>query len=304
MWFKKAFKRTNSLFTLANKQLLRTHSLPIRNGQIEYMRFGCGTPVVFINGYSANIASWDCRMLAQLAKYHEVILFNNRNVGKSYSYSSRYDCSALAEDTDQLIQGLCLKNPAILGYSMGGMIAQQLLINYPADVGTLILMSTSIGGHQAVQFRNEVWNKLFHSSRNPFSRLAIALRLYFPQGSRFKGMYALLWHRFIPRGCSYDDYPSEQTLRQQQDLMIEWFGNNNAGEEIRKIHKPTLILSGSKDIVVHPANSMILADIIHQAKLLRWEDGGHAMMFQFPIEIANAISNFLAKEGQVEKQDI
>src|SRR5579871_2255142 len=123
----------------------------IQNGHLEYYRFGNGSPIVLITGYVTDITSWDRQFLATLAAQHQLIVFNNRNVGGSYVQSNHYASRDLANDTYQLIEKLHLKKPAVLGISMGGMIAQQLAIMYPDKLGQLILINTAIAGTQSIR---------------------------------------------------------------------------------------------------------------------------------------------------------
>ena len=271
----------------------RPQYLPIQNGQVEYVRFGNGSPIILINGYSADIASWDERFLAKLATKHDVILFNNRNVGSSCIQSNCYTTRCLANDTYQLIQGLHLKNTAILGYSMGGIIAQQLTVIHPEAVGKLILMSTLIAGYQSVHINKKMRKQLFNLPRNPLMRFAISLQLFFPEGARFEAANALLFHRFIPADYPFYSYPEESILKEQQKLITSWCEDQTVAPKIYRLLIPTLILSGDKDTTVPPLNSRILATNIKSSKWVRWKEGGHAMVFQFPVEIADEINAFL-----------
>jgi pimeloyl-ACP methyl ester carboxylesterase len=76
-------------------------------------------------------------------------------------------------------------------------------------------------------------------------------------------------------------------------LLILWFQDAKTENEIAKLKIPTLILHGNKDIIVLPGNGKILAENIHHSKLLRWQDGSHAMLFQYPESIASEINDFL-----------
>ncbi len=119
---------------------LAPHYASIQQGKIEYYELGHGTPIVLIPGYATDVTSWNKVFVATLASHHRVIILNNRNVGGSHLPSSHYGSQDLANDTDQLIHQLHLKKPAVIGISMGGMIAQQLAIMHPNSVGQLILI--------------------------------------------------------------------------------------------------------------------------------------------------------------------
>jgi pimeloyl-ACP methyl ester carboxylesterase len=87
-------------------------------------------------------------------------------------------------------------------------------------------------------------------------------------------------------------------LDNQLKLVFAWHQDILTGKLIKNIAIATLILNGEADIIVPPVNSIILASTIRHAELMRWKQGGHAMEFQYPVEMANAINQFLANEGQ------
>ena len=124
--------------------------MPVQQGQIEYYRFGHGSPVVLIPGYATDVTSWNREFLTKLAEKHQFILLNNRNVAGSPIHSNSYRSEDLANDVYLLIKKLDLKKPAVVGISMDGMIAQQLAVLHQKSLVQLILINTSIAGSQAV----------------------------------------------------------------------------------------------------------------------------------------------------------
>lgn len=272
---------------------MSTQLLPVADGLIEYIRFGTGSPIVFINAYTADIGSWDNRFLKALAVSHEIIMFNNNHVGRSLFQSEAHNANVLAEEAYQLIQVLNLKKPTILGFSMGGMIAQRLAILHPETVGHLILINTFMPGKAGLPFSEEVKNKLFYLPRNPLKRFLISLNLFFAKGTRWQAAIALLFHRFVPKGYPIDNLPAENILTKQQALILEWFQDEVSAHDLTKIATPTLILTAENDTIVPPQNSDVLTRTIPGAKQIKINNAGHLMLFQYPEQLAAAINDFL-----------
>jgi len=268
----------------------------IQNGHLEYYRFGHGTPIVLIPGYVTDITSWDKQFLATLAEKHQLVVFNNRNVGGSAVQSDHYESQDLAKDTYQLIQQLRLRKPAVLGISMGGMIAQQLAVLYPTKIGQLILINTAIAGKQSVRPDPETEKMMLNMPTSQLGRYLIALKLFFPASERTQVGFALAVNRFQP--ANYTEIDPDSVMSQQRFLILQWTKDETAAKKIGQLNLPVLILNGGADEVIPPINSDILANIIPHVELKRWKNGGHAMVYQYPENIANTINDFIAKSQQ------
>ena len=110
-----------------------------------YMR-GEGKPLVMVNGFVSTMSLWDPRLIAELAKTHQLIMFDNRGVGMSTdSAENKTTIPQMADDAAGLIQALGLKQPDVLGWSMGARITQQLVIRHPDVVGKVVIMHVRDG---------------------------------------------------------------------------------------------------------------------------------------------------------------
>ncbi|MDX1902052.1 MAG: alpha/beta hydrolase [Gammaproteobacteria bacterium] len=270
----------------------------IQNGQIEYYRTGVGSPIVLIPGYATDVSSWNREFLAELTAQHQIIILNNRGVGGSFNSSHEYNTQGLANDTYQLIQKLNLKKPTIIGISMGGMIAQQLAVLHQKALGSLVLINTSIAGKKAIHPSPEVEKQLLNLSKNKLGFYFSAIQLFAPPQSKTSMAYALVADRFYPKKINEID--AGKIMPKQQDLIRHWFSDNATAKKIGKLQLPVLIINGQADIVIPPINSIILANTIPHAKLVRWKNGGHAIIYQYPYEIGDTINRFVAaKTGSV-----
>jgi pimeloyl-ACP methyl ester carboxylesterase len=273
---------------------LHSQRAPVKHGYLEYYRLGHGSPVVLIPGYITDVSSWDRRFVEALAQQHDVIVLNNRNVGRSSIRSYRYESSDLAEDTYQLIRTLKLHKPAVVGISMGGMIAQHLAVLHSDQLGQLILINTAIAGRQSIKpcliVREKLWEM---PKKTKLQRYLLALELFFPHSWRLPMAYSLAFNRFQPIG--YKELNPLTVMKPQQHLLSQWAQDDVTASRLKKVNIPVLILNGQADMVIPPINSIILYRNFTQAQLLRWPEGGHAMIYQYPQPMANAINCFIRK---------
>lgn len=288
-----SYIKPSTHYSIQNLKQAEPHYATTSNGQIEYYQFGKGTPLVLIPGYATDITSWNQIFLAKLAEHHHVVVFNNRNVARSYCQSQSYHCTDLAKDTYELIQQLELKKPAVLGISMGGMIAQQLAVLHPDKIGQLILINTAIAGKQAIHPEPNVEKNMLNLPNSKLGLYATAVRLFFPPPWRVKMAYSLALNRFTPK--NYLEIDRDAVKLKQQDLVKGWIEDDVTAKKISQLQLPVLILNGKADVVIPPENSFVLAKTIPHARLIRWKEGGHAMIYQFPISIAETINRFMVE---------
>lgn len=282
---------TQSVHSQLNNLLPNYVAIP--HGQIEYYQTGQGTPIILISGYATDVSSWNRKFLVTLQQNHKLYIPNNRGVGKSKIASVSYQSEDLANDIYAMIQQLKIKKPTIIGISMGGMIAQKLAVLHPEVLGKLVLINTAISGEKAVLPSNQVKETLLNLS-NKFGFFLTAIKFFFPPEWKVKMIYALIVEHFQPRNLTPIDL--NLILKKQQQLILNWPKDNNTAEKLKKINIPVLILNGEADIIIPPINSLLLSNTIPHAKLMRWQDGGHAMIYQYPKEIGNAIHHFISAQ--------
>lgn len=271
---------------------LMPHYATVNNGRIEYYRFGHGTPLILLAGYGTDVTSWNRPLLNVLAQQHEVILPNNRHVAGTVMQAGSYQMSDLANDNYHLIKALHLHKPAVLGISMGGMIAQQLAIQHQSSLGALILVNTGIAGKQAVHPAPEVEKQLLTLPTTALGFYHSALQLFFPPYSRRAMSISLIKDRFLP--ARYTTMNRGAVMPEQRRMIQQWAENNEEVKKLQHLHLPVLILSGTADIAIPPGNSMALVRAIPNARLIHWRQGGHGMLHQFPREIGDVINQFLS----------
>src|SRR5215471_2063808 len=139
----------------------------VDGAQIAYRRIGTGRPLVILNGFAATSADWDPAFTYGLASSNELILVDNRGIGQSTDDGRPFDIAQLADDALRVVEALGITRVNVLGWSMGGFIAQMLTVQHPGRVSKLILLSTNAGGADADLTSAAVWSKLIDMSGTP-----------------------------------------------------------------------------------------------------------------------------------------
>jgi len=268
---------------------------------IAYKMSGRGEPILLISGGSADKNAWDPSFISDLSSNHTVIVFDNRGVGNTTIGSKPYTIEQLANDTAGLLDALKIQNANVLGYSLGSYIAQQLAITNPEKVSRLILAGASCGGKESMSkppeflnLQNELVNKI---SNNVTISLEENIEL-------LNATLGAGWIRLHPEslenvteGKGFFASISPEAQEGQNNIGHSWEATNWDGvcEELTKLAKPTLIITGTDDNYYQPhENSLILAEKIPGAWLVQIENAAHAVMDQYPDEINKILQMFLS----------
>jgi pimeloyl-ACP methyl ester carboxylesterase len=248
---------------------------------INYTVEGHGEPLVMIMGIGGDQSAWKHQVSA-LKKHYQVITFDNRGVGKSDKPQGSYSPTLMAEDTIQLMDFLKIEKAHILGMSMGGLIAQEIAINYPERIIKLILASTF-----AYQ-DNE--------ANGPTPDVLAVAELPLKQGiSRLlDASFNKFFNRFIIAPII-----RFLTLRiNEQELtgikgQVDGTKGYDSFNRLPSIKAPTLVLTGTKDRVVKSSSSDTLSQKIPNAKLVKIENGSHLICWEMSKVFNKEVLDFL-----------
>ena len=287
--------------------MIDTEDIPLQKvhvGDIDvaYKVFGKGDPIILFNGASDSMDAWDPSFLTGLSSNHTVIAFDQRGIGNTTAGSKPYTYLQLANDSAGLLDALKIPKADVMGYSLGGHIAQAFTISYPDKVNRLILVSTMCGGKDSIpkppeflKLQADVVNKSLYN---------------IPITQELKALNAAAlgsgWVKLHPESV---DIPANTTSLQQlkpgltpeiankQKNLGIWENTNWSGacDEEAKLAKPTLVITGTDDNDYMPhGNALILASKIPGAWLVQIKDAGHAVMNQYPEEIGKIVNTFLS----------
>jgi pimeloyl-ACP methyl ester carboxylesterase len=261
--------------------------LQVDGAQIAYRRVGNGRPLVVLNGFAATSADWDPSFIDWLAISNELILLDNRGIGHSTDNGQPFDIAQLADDAARMIEMLGIERVSLLGWSMGGFIAQTLAVQHPGRINKLILLSTDPGGANVDLASADVWSQLIDMSGTPHEQARRLLSLVFP-GDVAESIY----REFGDIVAAARAQLSPDLVNRQVAAMDAWH-RTGIGNRLREINVPVLIAIGTGDIVIPPSNALRLVNAIPGAWLAQFNGGGHAFMAQYPRQLADLISSFL-----------
>ena len=233
--------------------------LEVDGTQIAYRRIGNGRPLLVLNGFGATSSDWDPLFIHGLASYSELILLDNRGIGGSGDDGRPFDIARLAQDAAHVIETLGFERISVLGWSMGGFIAQTLALQHPNRVDKLILLSTDPGGSEADLASAAVWSQLVETSGTPHHQAKRLLSLLFPSD-----VAESFYRKFGDIVAAARARLSPDLINRQAAAMGEWHGNG-AGDRLRGINAPVLIATGSEDAVIPPSNALKLVNAIPSA---------------------------------------
>jgi pimeloyl-ACP methyl ester carboxylesterase len=244
-----------------------------------------GKPIILITGASSTMDMWNPLLLeALISANYKVIIFENRGVGESTEGTKELSIKQFANDTVGLLNSLGINKTDVLGWSMGGFIAQQLAVLNPERVDRLILYATSCGGSNDRPTPPEIIAIDKNTTMSQSEKMQKLAPMFFAPANWFEEHSDYTKYFPIPK-----EYPIPQHIHLQQlNASTTWAGICNT---LSSITQPTLIIVGMND---DPApDSLTLAEGIPGSWLIRIGDAGHALMYQHPDEFNRLLITFL-----------
>lgn len=276
---------SNPVFVFGQtKEIGETKKVHVGDIDIAYKMFGKGDAIILISGYSAPLEFWDSTLLEKLASNHTVITFDNRGIGNTTSGNKQFSIPQFADDTSGLLDALKIKKADVMGWSMGGFIAQELALSHPDKVGKLVIYASICGGKESLPPTPDVIKAFSDQSGTSLDRIERFIPLLFPPEWRTQNPNYL---QNLPEIT--ESIPNE-TLNLQTQAIVNWPGTCS---RLNSITQPTLVIVGTDDNLTVPANSLLMTGKIPGAWLVQIKGGGHGVMFQYPQEFSNIVLTFL-----------
>jgi pimeloyl-ACP methyl ester carboxylesterase len=248
---------------------------------------GDGYPIVLIMGLTANMDWWDPELVDALSRKYRVLMFDNRGAGRTVTPpEGDFTCEMFADDTAALMNAKGIKRANILSMSMGGLIAQELALKYPERVNNLVLGCTFCGGQHMTQATDEVMRILMDQSGGLDGVFERVLKLMFTKN-------------FIDANSDYVKHFKERYLRapiSNANALRQLIAcaKSDTYDRLPEIKNPTLVATGTDDVLIPPQNSRTLAARIPGAKLIEYQGSGHGFMSQEREAFIKDLLDFLA----------
>jgi pimeloyl-ACP methyl ester carboxylesterase len=248
-----------------------------------------GIPVVLLHHLTAVLDDWDPRTIDSLAQKHRVIVFNNRGVGGSKG-TTPDTIDAMAADAVAFIRALGLTKVDLLGFSLGGFIAQVIAQRHPDLLRKMILAGTSAAGGEGVSNVGAVLQnavaKATAEKKHPKQSL------FFTQSHDGQKAAAEFLQRLSIRQRDRDLPATQETIVAQVTAITKW-GMAPKPLSLDSIRQPVLVANGDTDVMVPSINSVELAHKLPQAELSIFPDAGHGAIFQYHSAFLDQTLRFL-----------
>lgn len=260
----------------------------VNNFNMYYEVHGDGFPLIMIGGLGGNIYWWDTILIDELSKNLKTVAIDNRGVGRSDDPDEDFLIKTMADDMVGLMNALEIERAHVLGISMGGSIAQEIVINYPEMVEKLVLCACSCGGSKSVPPSIEVLNLLmsFVGRKHDLKLVKEVLPLMFTED-------------FMKKNPDYIEDKIEMILKTPTTAST-YKRQLEAGmksptrcRKLKKVDTQTLVIHGKKDILNPTQNGEILTNLIPNAKLALFDNNAHWVFYPEPEKVIETILAFL-----------
>lgn len=287
-----------SMTTPASTTTAPTQLLRVKDHTYAYRRVGGGSrrPLLCLQHFKGTLDNWDPAVTDPLGDEGEVILFDSAGVGRSTG-GVPTTVAGMAAHALGFLDGLGMTSCDVLGFSLGGMVAQQMALHRPAIVHRMILVGTAPRGGDDIMHLEKP--SLARALSDPtLTGYAVLQRLFFAPTASSQAAGAAFIGRLARRTEDRDAAAGEEVAAAQMAAFREWeqSAGNSLGE-LNRLHQPTLVVSGIADEMIPVANSYRLVENLPDAVLLVYPDSGHGALFQFHESFTRHAAAFLASSS-------
>jgi pimeloyl-ACP methyl ester carboxylesterase len=264
-----------------------------------YRRFGAGSglPLLCLQHFTGTMDNWDPAVTDPLASEREVILFESAGIGRS-SGSVPNTIAGMASHASAFLDGLGIGTCDVLGFSLGGMVAQQIALERPSIIRRMMLVGTAPRGGEDIMHLEKP--SLAKPLRDPsLQGYAVLQKIFFAPTKSSQAAGAAFIERLMQRREDREPVSGPAVAQAQMAAFREW--EQVSGErfsDLRKIRHPTLVVNGIYDEMIPVSNSYWLSAHLPNAVLLTYPDSGHGSLFQFHESFTEQAAAFLASQSE------
>ena len=263
--------------------------------RFAYRRFGNpnGVPLVMNIHFTGTMDHWDPAVTDGLAQSREVILFNNAGISSS-SGTVPESIEEMAANAGAFIAALGLSRVDVLGFSMGGLIAQELAIVKPRLVRRLILVGTGPRSGEGMAGLTPEAQEIFSASyAHPDD---LWLRVHFAPSEASQAAGRGFVERFRRRSENRDPEANDAVAPAQLAALAKWgVPRENPYDYLEALKQPTLVVNGDNDVIIYSINSWHLQQHIPNAQLILYPDANHGSLYQYPQRFVAHVDQFLSE---------
>jgi pimeloyl-ACP methyl ester carboxylesterase len=270
-----------------------TQTIEVGGGRFAYRRLGpdTGVPVILLHHLGAVLDNWDPRVIDGIAAHHRVIAFDNRGIGASKGRTPT-SVAAMAHDAVAVIRKLGFDRVDLLGFSLGGFVAQVIAEEEPQLVRKLVLAGTGPAGGEGIDKVTPITIRAMLKGALTFKDPKTYL--FFTRTANGKAAARAYMRRLKERRSDRDKAISPLAFRAQLKAIHAW--SKQAPSDLSSIRQPVLVANGDHDLMVPSSNSADLARRLPNARLKLYPDAGHGGVFQYHDDFVAEVLEFLSSE--------
>lgn len=284
--------------TTITHQTAETQLIEVDGAKFAYRRWGNSNagqpPLFFLQHFRGGLDNWDPIITNGLAQGREVILFNGRGIASSTG-QPRTRIEDMADDAAAIIRAFGLKQVDLLGFSLGGFQAQDLVRRHPELVRKLMLLGTGPRGGKPRGDDPEVAALVLKHATTAVPSEEDFLFLFFGRSAKAIQAGREFWQRRHERN-DQDTPSSVEVMQAQIEANMHFLAKLDEQDpftHLREIKQPTFILNGVDDVMIPTINAYHMALNIPNAQLFIYPDAGHGAQFQYPERFVKHAIQFL-----------
>lgn len=284
--------------TAASKTSALTQFVATGKEKYAYRRFGegRGLPLLFLQHFTGTLDNWDPAVTDPLATGREVILFESAGLGRSTGEVPP-TVAGMAEHSMAFLDALGLKTCDVLGFSLGGMVAQQMVLDRPSVFRRMILAGTAPRGGELIMHLDKP--SLAKPLADPnLKGYDVLQKIFFAPTETSQAAGAAFIKRLMLRRDDREPVSGPKVAQAQMAAFRDW--EKFSGErfaDLKGIRQPTLVVNGVHDEMIPVRNSYWLGENLPNAVLMTYPDSGHGSLFQFHDAFTGQAAAFLASDS-------
>jgi 3-oxoadipate enol-lactonase len=262
-------------------------NMQINDVNVYYEVHGEGEPLLLIGGFSQDVLGWFSQ-IAAYSRFYKVIVYDHRGVGRTEAPDVPWSMEMMADDAAGLMAGLGIEKAHVIGWSLGGMIAQELALKYPARISSLVLVSTFASPYYPGLYVMEAGAKMLQEGISQetyfqFLLLWINSEKFFEKPERVQKAIEMMMAN-----------PYPQSARAMFQLLDAFRQQPFTRDRLGQITAPALVIAGKQDILMPVKMSEEIAAGINNARLVVLDGAAHGIVMENWREFNQVVLDFLA----------